>query len=363
MKTLLRLLPQSLLERVFAIYGIVLFVCILAGLGAYYHHEFNQAVDDAIGSATLTVEVIEPGIADSVITGDYDAVQRTLDRVLIRPEVASIVFIDSNGGVLRAKSTRAPRAQAPDWLQFLAKRSLTDIERAIVAGGNDYGVLRLQLSPEHIAGEIWMVTRTALLMALACFILGTVLMRIPLRRWMGNLDLIRSFEWESDAGTVGPKELLRGDIPLEIRRTLDAFQRTAASLQIQRARADVTLGAIAEGVVTVNAEGNIAYVNPLASRLFQPGPEPLLGRDLRTALPQEIVALFDQGTAEGARNGRIKFDPVAGGSLILECSWVPITEVSGTAAGSVLTCRDVTEAHELDFKLRAELQTRGAALD
>ena len=62
MKLLLRLLPQSLVERVFALYSIALLIFALAGLGAFYYHQFTEVVADAHESTALLSEVIAPTI-------------------------------------------------------------------------------------------------------------------------------------------------------------------------------------------------------------------------------------------------------------------------------------------------------------
>ena len=363
MKRLLRLLPQTLVQRVFALYCASLLTFVLAGLGFFYYHQFTEVIADAHESASVLAEVISPTIADSAVIGDYDTVQRTLEKVLFRSVYASASFIDLKGGVVRAESTRVGEVQAPSWLQYLVLRKFYEVNRIISVGGHDYGVVRLQFSPEYVAGEIWKVTRYALMIALASLALGIGLIRIPLRRWLGNLDRIRAYEWEYQDGSSLPQELLSADAPLEIRQTFDVLNRTAASLQVQRARADVTLGAIADGVVTVDSLGNIVYANPVAVGFFQRGSATLFGRNLKACLPQEIVSLFDE-PAHGAKDTRrFSFRTQSGAQLILEFSWTPISETPGTIAGQVLTCRDVTETQSLDLKLRAELESGAAALN
>lgn len=363
MKAILRWLPQTLVGRVFTLYSISLFIFVLTGLGFFYYHQFNKAIDEAYESASLLTEVIAPTITDSAVIGDYDTVKRTLEKVLFRSAFYSASFIDVRGGIVSKLSTREESVEAPSWLHVLVLRRLSDINRNISAGGRDYGVLRLKFSPEHIAADIWVVTRSALFIAAACFFLGIALIRIPLRSWLGNLDRMRAFEWEFQSGSAKPQDLLSNDAPIEIRQTFDILNRTAASLQLQRARADVTLGAIADGVITADTQGNIVYANPVAARLFHGDPQALLGRNLKATLPPEVTAVLEDLQGTGRSNRRVELGARTDTRRILDCSWTPICEPSGKTAGHVLAYRDVTEAHLLEIKLRHELESRKAALD
>ena len=362
-KGILRLLPQSLVERVFALYSVGVLTFILAGLGTFYYYQFTDAIESAQESSAQLTEIIAPTITDSVIIGDYDTVQRTLQKVLFRSIYASADFIDLRGGMVHAESSSLGQVDAPAWLYLLVERRLFDVNRNISAGGRDYGVLRLKFSPAYIAREIWSVTKASLLIAALCFLFGIGLIRIPLRHWLGNLDRIRAFEWESETGAVDPKGLLGRDAPLEIRQTFEVLNRTATSLQLQRARADVTLGAIADGVITFDSQGKVVYANPVAIRLFELDAGSVLGRDMRTLLPEEIVQVFDDLRRGGARSGRLELKTEADAQRVIEYGWTPISEVAERAAGYVFACRDVTEAHLLELKLRAELEMRSKALD
>ena len=60
-KRLLRLLPQSLVERVFALYSLSLLTFILTGLGAFYYYQFTEAIADSHDSAAVLTEVVQLG--------------------------------------------------------------------------------------------------------------------------------------------------------------------------------------------------------------------------------------------------------------------------------------------------------------
>ena len=88
-----------------------------------------------------------------------------------------------------------------------------------------------------------------------------------------------------------------------------------------------------------------------------------MGQNLRTALPAEIVRLFDALPQSAKGSGLVKLGSDAHAQTVIECNWTSIAEAPAKPAGYVLTCRDVTEAHRLELKLHAELESRRAALD
>jgi len=363
MKAILRFLPQSLSQRIFVVYCFSLLTLVLAGLVFFYQHQFNGAIDDAYESAALLTEVVAPTITDSVIIGDYDTVQRVLEKILFRSSFLSASFIDVGGGVISKFSAKEKdKDSAPGWLYVLVANRLFDVNHNISAGGRDYGVLRLTFSPEHIALNIWNVTRTALIIGAAGLFFGIALIRISLRSWLGDLERLQTFDWEFQTTKSNTLLLPSDDVPIEIRQTFDVLNRTATNLQVRRARADVTLEAIAEAVITTDSKGDVVYLNPVASRLFHQGGEHLLGRNLKSILPAQLAAVLENGGTNIAGR-RVELVSASGSQLVIECSYTLISEVRGVAAGHVLTCRDVTESHLLDLKLRHELDTRKDALD
>jgi hypothetical protein len=68
MKFFARLLPQSLVARVYALYSAtwLAFVCI--GVGLFYQNQFTQQMDDAWQSATMLIEEAAQTVSASAIS-------------------------------------------------------------------------------------------------------------------------------------------------------------------------------------------------------------------------------------------------------------------------------------------------------
>jgi signal transduction histidine kinase len=356
----LRWLPRSLVGRVFALYTVVLLTFVLAGLGAFYRYQFTVEVEDSQERAEAMAAVLQPGISDSAVIGDYDTIRRMLERALHQSAFASAAFIDLRGGVVKAENPRQPDVVPPHWLTNAFVERLYDNNQNISVGGTDYGVLRLRFAHERIAGGLWEQTRMALALGLAAVVAGLVLIRFPLVHWLGNLNRIKSFEVALASGEVDPTLLAAQEAPTEFRDTFEVLGRAAASLQAQRAQAAVTLGAIADGVLTLDTQGRVLLANPAACAMAGRPLEALQGRTLHQIVPH-LMHRAPVGPLKPWTNLRVT---VSGGArpVILDTTLSPICTPDGATAGYVLACRNISEQHGLDQRLRAELASRESAL-
>lgn len=83
---------------------------------------------------------------------------------------------------------------------------------------------------------------------------------------------------------------------LSIRRAMLASARANSELEVERLRSGVTLAALGDGVITVDAQRQIRYVNPAATRLLDTTSKDLMGRDIAQVLPFAHEALAAQPT-------------------------------------------------------------------
>lgn len=356
--------PRSLVGRVFALYSVTLLAFTVAALALFYRHQFSVELEEAQLRAESLSAVIAPTISDSAVIGDYDTIRRTLERAVDHSAFSSAAFIDLKGGAVRAPHDEPPQVRAPVWLVDYVRVRLYDTNTPILVGGRDYGVLRLTFAPESIAGRLWEQTLIALMLALASVAGGLVLIWFPLARWLGKLGQVQAFEQAFDRGDA-PTALPTGDeAPTEFRQTFEVLGRAAARVQSQRAQAEVTLGAIADGVFTLDAQGAIALINPAGCAMAGVPLDRLMGRSVYEVLP-DLVA--------DVRTGRSGLEPWAGrrvtlrtGSagreLVLDTTLSPMKDPVGVTVGYVLACRDMTEQHALDQRLRGELASRENAL-
>lgn len=269
-----RVLPASLIGRVYALYSVVLLLFVGSSLVLFYQHQYHQTVEEAQDSAAMLIELAAQTVADSAVIGDYDTIKRTLDKSILRSQFESAVFIDLSGGVVKSQNPPLSGTRVPDWMIERVGRDLYEVNRNISIGGKDYGVLRLNFSVGAIAGSLWQLLRTAIMIALASLFGGMVLMWMPLKRWLGTLDRVRAFDNDRPQEGVGfdsPDEL-----PLEFRPAFEVMQRTADSLRKELAAREQTLSAL-KGIAAsllskseIHDEGgldDIASLSKLIARL------------------------------------------------------------------------------------------------
>ena len=355
----LRLLPRTLVGRVFALYTVTLIAVVAAGLGLFYRYQFAVELEEAQLRAEALSAVMVPTVSDSAVIGDYDTIGRTLERAVHHSSFSSASFIDLRGGVVRAPRDDAPDVEPPRWLRDAVAERLYDANLPINVGGRDYGVLRLSFAPDRIAGRLWEQTRIALWLGLLGVIGGLVLIRFPLVRWLGKLSHVHAFDQAMRSGEAVPAMLSPDNAPLEFRETFEVLGRAAASLQSQRARADVTLGAIADGVFTLDATGRVVFVNPAACAMAGQTAEAMFGRPAADLLPSLCAGVSQLRPWTGRR---ATLTAVGGAEVVLDTTLSPIRAPDGSSAGFVLACRDISEQHALDQRLRTELQARESAL-
>ena len=241
-----RLLPESLVARVYLLYSgtLLLFICI--GLGVFYQAQIRLSVQDAQDSSTMLIEVVAQVIGESAVIGDYDTIKRTLDKAVTRSQFDSATFIDLEGGLIRSTDSRSPSIAPPAWLHERIASQLYDVNRNISAGGIDYGVLRLTFAVDAIAGALWELLITAAGLALAGFAGGLLLIWFPLKRWLSSLDRIRLFEQHAAERSESDEPLSIADVPLEFRPTFELLDRTAGSLRSELASREKALAALRE---------------------------------------------------------------------------------------------------------------------
>jgi signal transduction histidine kinase len=356
-----RLLPRSLLGRVMLLYSATLVLLVALGCGAFLAYEVRSKLDDAEQGAMAMSALVGPAVSEAAVIGDYDTIKRTLERSIEHPLFEGAAFIDLKGARLEVRRQDRPDPVPPRWLAQRVADRLDVVNSNIIVGGRDYGITRLTVWSERIAADIWQVMRLSAVLALAGVVLGAGLVWWPLKRWLGQLGRLEAFG-ELLQGGAAPGRVQADEAPLEFQRTFAVLNRVAASLQVERAQAAVTLASIAEGVATLNLDGEIVLANPRLGQLLQRPSAQLLGLKLAQLLP-ELGFAAQPGETWRDRRVRVgaETDP-AEQARVLEASLARVDAESGEAAGWVLALRDVSQQQALEDQLRAELASRANAM-
>jgi PAS domain S-box-containing protein len=168
-------------------------------------------------------------------------------------------------------------------------------------------------------------------------------------------------------------EILRSKVNVfvELFRKREALKRQAQAYARLSRQNELILNAAAEGVLGIDLEGVMTFVNPAAARLLGRRSDEMAGRDLHSTVhpifPGVITctirecnlhaALRDDRAHENVESTFYRSD---GKSFPVEFSVSPISDEDGSARGSVITFRDVTEKRAAAQAAEAERRYREA---
>lgn len=352
--------PRSLVGRVCALYSSSLIVFVFGGLALFYRYEFGLELESAQRRADALIAVAAPAVSDSAVIGDYDAIQRTLDRAMSQSDFASASFIDVKGATLQAALMFPPDVRPPTWLSRLVAARIFDANEPIVVGGHDYGVLRLRLAPDRIASSLWRQLRAALGLALMALAGGLLLVFVPLKRSIASLGAVNSLDEWLVSGRAYMRAALQRNAPIEFRQTFDALNQAAVGLQTQRQQAAVTLEAITDEVLTLDALGHVMLANPAACAALGIAQSEVLGKRAHELMP---AVFADTASYVPWRGRRVSVAMRDGSRRVLDTTMSAIKDDEGALRGHVLACRDVTEQHMLHERLEDQLYSRQMALE
>ena len=128
------------------------------------------------------------------------------------------------------------------------------------------------------------------------------------------------------------------------------------NLEQERRWAETTLEAVGEGVIRLDLQGRITFVNPAACELLRLSGEELKGRNLRDVLRLErpelpVEKVLDMVLQEGRRvRGEPATMPVGEKPIVVADTTTPVLE-RGSPSGAVLVLRDLTQQSLLERKV------------
>ena len=226
----IRLLPSSLIGRVFLLYTIALMLFVSISFVAFSRFQYHSTLEEAQDSANMMIEVVAQTVSDSAVIGDYDTIQRTLNKAIAGSRFASAKFIDLSGGVIKTQNSQITKSTSPLWLREQVAEQLYDVNRAINAGGYDYGVLRFTFAVDAIADGFWGLIGVAMASAVGGLIGGLLIIWFPLKSWLGALERVDEFEHAPVAKPGNEPDLRIENLPTEFRPAFEMLKRTTEHL-------------------------------------------------------------------------------------------------------------------------------------
>ena len=244
LKSLFQLRFSSLFTRVFVLYASTMLLFVGVGLALFFHFQFSQEIESVQQSATMLVESTAQTVTDSAVIGDYDTIQRTLDRGILHSQFAAASFIDLRGGTLKSANPAVVKGYVPKWMYAQVASRLFAVNRMITVGGRDYGVLRLEYDVDAITKYLWDVLLAALGLAVASVLLGFFMIGYPLRRWLATFRRLDTTLTSNSGEADEAMNRLLHALPIEFRPTLEALQRTSGNLRRELKQREQALAAL-----------------------------------------------------------------------------------------------------------------------
>ena len=304
-----RLAPQTLLGRIFLLLAACVALFTVAALAFTYTSHTEHAIEGAEDTLEVLADSVQPAVSDSAVIGDYDTIQRTLDRLALAPILASARFVDALGTVLEARNSMATESEVPALFIQQVERRVNRVSREITAGGKVYGRLELRYRSDNVAGEIWLITRAYLLFALILLVPMLYIARIQLKRMVANLAEAAEFATglKAHRGTT----LHLPGAASELRSIQDALNDVSQELSHQHqrladseARKSAILSAGLDSFITLDEAGLVVDFNRAAETTFGYSAEEARGRLMSELLiPPNLREAHEKGMAHWRATG------------------------------------------------------------
>ena len=326
---------------------------------------------------------LAPACEYGMVSGNRAILAALAKSALREADVMSVVIADMRGTALARAAVRgeegeapaAPQAEphsfrAPIFQSEVAVEELRGAEEGSVpiSATRQLGWVTVTLSPAATQAQQLRVLIESLLITLLG-LAGTAVFALRMARGVVQpiLTLTRAVQRIRD-GDLGERVGQRsggelGELEAGVNAMAAALAQARAleqkraedALFHEKLRAQVTLESIGDGVITTDAAGNIAYMNPVAEQFTEWKIEDARGRPLK-----QVFRIFDETSNEQEeypihyclKEGRtIRHDSHHllmshdGGKIEIQNSAAPIRDRDGSIIGAVVVFHDVTEIH------------------
>ncbi|MFO1269907.1 MAG: diguanylate cyclase, partial [Rubrivivax sp.] len=359
----LRLLPASLLNRVFLLFATALTLMLSAGLGVALRGYVLGSIEDANATATMIVEIAAQSVSDAALVNDHDAITRTLRAAVLGTPFGRARFIGLDRSVIEQRA--APQhAPVPQALRAYLTEQLPEVNRVIVAGGRDYGVLRLDFQVDRLAEPIWQTLLNSLVFGVAALAAGLALTRWLLGRWLSPLAALDGLVERIRQGQFDAHASAAVDAPAEVRRAIEQFNSATGGLRDGFGRRIDALSHSLEQlkmatdqaviVVELKPDGTIDGVNEMFCRVSGLAQEAVIGRRWLWGLRPEVLApgRDPRAPAGGVWQGEVACEGTPGRIVWVKRAVVPIRDEHDRLARFISLDIDVTREHHARHQLR-----------
>ena len=308
---------------------------------------------------------------------DHASIREILQQLVNSPraDLAYIVVYDNRGQVYALEGAVDPAAMPP--LDRDVAGSLLDLTydaySPLTVGSVQVGSVRFGLSLASLARSrdkllrqsAWIAGTEVFLSFLLLGAAGFLLTR-HIRSLLNATRRVAAGDYAIHIPARGRDEIRElaenfNRMSAAVRDRIEALRRSEQALFLEKQRAEVTLHAIADGVIITDAEGRVTYMNPVA--------ESLTGHTLAEARNKPVEAIYEVVDEEtGVRLSNPVRQCLAQDTVIpgtpraqlrrsdgtrrsVEETVSPLYDEGGRLIGALLAVRDVTAAREATRQL------------
>lgn len=360
------LLAMSLRFRLNLLITLVMLI-FMASIGYVMIKGLRASTQESVEAASrVTVQLLDTVVVSSERNpawGYTHVVMRRFLEHLKYVRGTKISLYDIQGSLIFQSPATTYRAEVnpPQWFIDALYPHEPTVMRQI-----QFGSLKVEPAPIGAIREAWVNLMDLFWMGMAFFILLNVIVYWMLGRWLKplqpTLEAINQLE-QGDLSTRLPVFKLP-----EFNRIAQNFNRMGESLQArteENRRLALIAQQTADAIMIHDLEGNIAFWNLAAQRMFGYAPEDIIGRsaslltladqttDLEDNLRETTAGreIESHDSQRRARDGRV---------IDVSISAAPLVDpVSGEIIGDISSMRDITErkqAEEAERKLEENRQ-------
>lgn len=374
---------RSLSSRVFTLYGAILIAFVVIGLTSFIRLEIKHHVEAPQFSVVMLNDVTTQAVRDSAIIGDYDTIKKILESSVQGSLFSEATFIGFDGSKVSAKGRPLIAKKAPRWLLHWTGNQFSAVNRNIAVGGKDYGLLILRFNADAVAEQLWSVIALAVALGVTSLVVGLILIRVALARWLGGLDRLQEFAAALGEGKLDIAHLKLDSAPTEIVKIANMFNKTAALVREREAtRRELKNQKYAidqHSIVSIcDLAGNITYANDKLCEISGYSREELMGANVEILRSDVHPPEFYRQVWGCLKSGKVwvgeTCNKTRSGSLFWVVSTiVPLLGENGTPDRYIAIRTDISESKQIGIErakllgrfraLAAELETKSVALE
>ncbi|MEW5893082.1 MAG: ATP-binding protein [Pseudomonadota bacterium] len=295
----------SLSAKVLWLTSLGLVFLTLAGLLLQARSQVENERQAAAENVRSVAAALLPVLRQTLVTGDIETVQQTLDSVSKYRGLAKIiVYQPVPYRVLAQAEGKGANSgiDAPAWFVGLLNVQMAPYQSVISLGGITYAELLIEPSLVMVVENAWQVSRQVAIASLIFLAILIALLAMILRQGLKPLTALAQTVKRFGAGELSERVAVAG--PPEIASTAEAFNQMAASIEELLAKVRISeqtnrrLALVVEqsddAILTLDLNGHVLSWNPGAERLYGYPAQEVMGRSVGFLLPESRQAELAQ---------------------------------------------------------------------